>query len=170
MGLGCDIIPEVKYDGVPVSSTIIRDMLLAGDVEQANKFLGHSHILSDIVRYGFRLGSKLGTPTINMLFQDGVLVPAHGVYATKVFIEPSHSALIGVTNVGARPTVDNSGKITAETHILNYRGNLYGRKVRIEFHEYLRSEIKFAGLDELKAQIQKDCISAGAFFDNVLEL
>jgi len=185
MGIGCDILPVVKYNDNIVSSTAIREMLRSGEQKKANAMLGHPHILSDIVRYGFRLGRKLGTPTINMLFQEGVLVPAHGVYATKVYIETqgrtgdgSLSCLreqdrepspvlpyIGITNVGARPTVDDSGKITAETHILNFQGNLYGRKVRIEFHEYLRPEIKFAGLDELKAQIQKDCATAEAFFN-----
>ena len=173
LGLGCAIIPKVTVDGVTVSSTIIRDKLLTGNISQANVLLGHYHILTDTVRYGFHLGSKLGTPTINMQFQQGVLVPAYGVYVTKVYFNGAHTVgstispttpCIGVTNIGARPTVDDSGKVTAETHILNYRGNLYGRKVRIEFHEYLRSEIKFSGLEELKAQIAKDCIAAKQFF------
>lgn len=163
MRIGCDILPVVKHKGTKVSSTNIRELLHNGKIKEANELLGHPHILSDIVRYGFRLGRKLGTPTINMLFQDGVLVPAHGVYATKVYIE-NYVPYMGITNVGSRPTVDNSGKITAETHILDFQGNLYGRKVRIEFHEHLRSEIKFAGLDELKAQIQKDCASAREYF------
>jgi len=163
MGLGCDIVAKVKYDRVPISSTLIRELLKAGDIKHANELLGHPHILSDIVRYGFHLGSKLGTPTINMLFGEGVLVPAHGVYATRVYIE-NKEPYTGVTNVGARPTVGNSGKITAETHLLNFRGNLYGRRVRIEFHDYIRPEKKFTGLDELKAQIQKDCALAEQYF------
>ena len=163
LNLGCDIVPKVKYDGIPISSTLIRELLKNGDVKRANAMLGHPHILSDTVRYGFHLGRKLGTPTINMLFGDGVLVPAHGVYATKVYIE-NDKPHIGVTNVGARPTVDDSGNITAETHILDFRGNLYGRKVRIEFHEYLRPEKKFNVLDELKAQIQTDCALAKNYF------
>ena len=163
LGIGCDIIPEVKVDGVSVSSTIIRDLLIKGDILKANRMLGHPHILTDTVRYGFHLGSKLGTPTINMLFGDGVLIPKNGVYATKIYIESSPCA-IGVTNIGARPTVDDSGKITAETHILDFRGNLYGRKVRIEFHDYIRSEKKFDSLEELKNQIQDDCKTARELF------
>jgi riboflavin kinase/FMN adenylyltransferase len=171
MGLGCDIFPHVEYDGVKVSSTTIRKLLLSGDIKQANTLLGHPHILSDVVRYGFRLGSKLGTPTINMMFQEGVLIPARGVYATKVYIEdsdtsrPPASPRIGVTNIGARPTVADSGKITAETHILNFRENLYGRKVRLEFHKFMRPEIKFNSLEELKAQIKKDCEAASEYFN-----
>ena len=194
MGIGCDIIPEVNYDGAAVSSTQIRSLIASGDIGRANALLGHPHILSDIVRKGYRLGSKLGKPTINMRFGDGVLVPAHGVYATKVFIDEGehfahcfcnteldgnkpnsakYSALnacvfgaLGVTNIGERPTVDDSGEITAETHILNFSGNLYGRRVRVEFHEFLRPEFKFNGVEELKAQIQRDCEAAMQAFDN----
>ena len=162
-GLGCTIIPEVKLDGVTSSSTYIRELILSGNIERANAFLGHPHVLTDIVRYGYRLGSTLGTPTINMCFQDGVLVPAYGVYATKVYIGDSGEH-IGVTNVGVRPTVDNSDQITAETHILDFQGNLYGRQVRIEFYKRLRPEIKFGDITQLKEQINKDCESAHRYF------
>ena len=163
LGIGCDIIPEVKLDGVTCSSTYIRELLSAGDIGTANDFLGHPHVLTDVVRYGYRLGRTLGTPTINMCFPDGVLIPARGVYATKAVLEDG-SIQIGVTNIGIRPTVENNGQVTAETHILDYQGNLYGRQVRIEFYSRLRPEIKFANIDELKAQIQKDCNSARSFF------
>ena len=163
LGLGCDIIPEVRHDGLTVSSTIIREMLSSGDIARANAFLGHPHVLTDVVRYGYRLGSKLNTPTINMCFEDGVLIPLHGVYATRVFLQDG-GEFTGVTNVGARPTVDDSGKVTAETHILGFRDNLYGHKVRVEYHEFLRPEIRFSGTDELKMQIKKDCGAAEEYF------
>jgi len=69
-----------------------------------------------------------------------------------------------VTNVGVRPTVDEAGLLTAETHILNFQRNLYGRQVRVEFHKYLRPEIAFDDIDKLKAQIHKDCIAATDYF------
>ena len=163
LGIGCDIIPAVRYDGVISSSTYIRELIAKGDIERANEFLGHPHVLTDVVRYGYRLGRTLGTPTINMSFQPGVLIPAFGVYATKVHLEDG-SAYIGVTNIGVRPTVDDSGQITAETHILNYQGNLYGHQVRIEFHTRLRHEIRFGDITELKTQIQQDCDSARKHF------
>jgi len=162
-GIGCDIIPEVKYDGIKSSSTYIRELIADGNMERANIFLGHPHVFTDVVRYGYRLGRTLGTPTINMSFQPGVLIPAFGVYATKVFLDDGNEH-IGVTNVGIRPTVDNGGQVTAETHILNYQGNLYGRQVRIEFHTHLRPEIKFGDVTELKEQIQKDCAAAMEYF------
>ena len=163
MGIGCDIIPPVRLDGVVSSSTYIRDLISLGYIERANAFLGHPHVLTDTVRYGYRLGSTLGTPTINMCFEPGVLIPAHGVYATQVFLGGG-SVYAGVTNVGVRPTVDDADTITAETHVLDYRSNLYGHKVRIEFHKRLRPEVKFRSIAELKAQIQKDCASAQEYF------
>jgi len=163
MGIGCDIIPEVKYDGVTSSSTYIRKLLTEGDIERANAFLGHPHVLTDVVRYGYRLGRTLGTPTINMCFSEGTLIPAFGVYATRV-LPGDGASHIGVTNIGIRPTVDNTGKTTAETHILNYQGNLYGRQIRIEFYSRLRPEIKFGDIDELKAQIRNDCDAVRRFF------
>ena len=172
LGLGCDIIPEVKIDGVTSSSTYIRELITSGNIDRANVFLGHPHVLTDVVRYGYRLGRTLGTPTINMCFPDGVLIPAFGVYATKVYIQNGNSQSqsadehLGVTNVGIRPTVGNSEQITAETHILDYQGNLYGHQVRIEFYSRLRAEVKFSDINELKSQIQKDCDSTRTFFSS----
>ena len=163
-GIGCDIIPEVTLDGVTSSSTYIRRLISDGEMERANVFLGHPHVLTDVVRYGYRLGRTLGTPTINMCFSSGVLIPSFGVYATKVFID-NDGGRIGVTNIGVRPTVDNgAGQITAETHILDYQGILYGRRVRVEFYARLRPEIKFNDIDGLKEQIHKDCEASRRYF------
>jgi len=166
MKIGCDIIPDVSYDGIISSSTYIRELLIEGKMERANTFLGHPHVLTDIVRYGYKLGRTLGTPTINMRFSPGVLVPAFGVYATKVYIE-NNDVQTGVTNIGIRPTVDDSDHITAETHILNFQKNLYGHQVRIEFHKRLRPEIKFNNINELKDQIHKDCTAASEYFKSI---
>ena len=171
-GIGCDIIDDIVYDGILSSSSYIRELLTEGEMERANIFLGHPHVLTDIVRYGYKLGRTLDAPTINMRFAPGVLVPAFGVYATKVYIEnnqnpDSSNGHIGVTNIGVRPTVDDSENVTAETHILNYQQNLYGHQVRIEFYKRLRPEIKFNNVDELKNQIIKDCTSAAEYFDKI---
>ncbi|MCL2366692.1 MAG: riboflavin biosynthesis protein RibF [Oscillospiraceae bacterium] len=163
LGIGCDIIPEVTLDNIRSSSTHVRGLIEAGDIERANAFLGHPHVLTDVVRFGYRLGRQLGTPTINMCFAQGVLIPAFGVYATKVYLEDG-SEHIGVTNIGVRPTVNDSELVTAETHILSYQGNLYGHQVRIEFYTWLRAERKFEDIDALKAQIQIDCQAAMDYF------
>jgi len=168
--IGCDIIDDVKYDGIVSSSTYIRELLIEGNIERANAFLGHPHVLTDVVRYGYKLGRTLDAPTINMRFAPGVLIPAFGVYATKVYFDEAlnrncQNGHISVTNIGIRPTVDNSKNVTAETHILNFQRNLYGHQVRIEFYKRLRPEVKFTSVEELKEQIQKDCNAASEYFD-----
>ena len=163
VGIGCDIIPNVLYDGIVSSSTYIRELLKNGDIERANAFLGHPHVLTDVVRYGYKLGRSLDAPTINMRFAPGVLVPAFGVYATKSHLDDGLEK-ISVTNIGIRPTVDDSESITAETHIVSFQRNLYGHQVRIEFYKRLRPEIKFENVKELKEQIKKDCDAASEYF------
>ena len=163
-GIGCDIIPALAVDGRVVSSTYIRELIADGDIETANRFLGHPHTLSDTVHSGYHLGTDLGAPTINMYFPDGVLVPRHGVYATRVIIEDG-SGYIAVTNVGIRPTVSSSGRVSVESHLLDYSGNLYGRQARVEFYAFLRGEVKFGSYEELAAQIKKDAASARAYFE-----
>ena len=157
-GLGCDVIDPVQVEGVTVSSTYIRSLLTDGDMPRAELFMGHPHILTDVVRQGKRLGRRMGTPTVNMQFAPGVLVPRRGVYAARARLpEGIYSA---VTNIGSRPTVDEAGDISVESHLLDYSGNLYGRHVILEFVEHIRDEIRFSSLEELSAQIAKDCVRA----------
>ena len=157
-GLGCDIISAVSYEGKVVSSTLIRGLLQEGSMEKAGEYLGHPHVLTDTVRTGFRIGgSALDAPTINMIFGDGVLVPRRGVYATKVILPDGEH--ISVTNIGVRPTFGGE-KVTVETNILDYNADLYGQKVCVEFHSFIRPERKFESPDALMAQIKRDANTA----------
>ena len=158
-GLGCDIIPAVKLDGRVISSTYIRELIKEGNMEEAMRYLGHPHCLSDTVRSGYHLGSKIGAPTINMAFPDGVLVPKHGVYAARVFLEDG-CAYTAVTNIGVRPTVSRGETVSVESHLLDYSGNLYGRELRVEFYKFLRPEMKFSSCEELAEQIHRDAEEA----------
>ncbi len=162
-GLGCDIIDAVKLDGAVVSSTRIRALIAEGDMEEANRLLGHPHCLVDTVHYGFQLGCRLGTPTINMRFAEGVLVPRHGVYAAKVFLDNGEERM-AVTNIGVRPTVSGSDRVSVESYILDFDGDLYDHTVRVEFHRFLRDERKFAGVEELRAQILRDAQTTREYF------
>ena len=163
-GIGCDVISALAIDDIVVSSTYIRELIAAGDIERANEFLGHPHTLSDTVHSGYHLGTKMGTPTINMYFPEGVLVPKHGVYATRVFLDDGMS-YCAVSNVGVRPTVGENNRVNVESFLLDYSGNLYGRQVRLEFLSFIRPETKFDSVDELGAQIKKDAEIARAFFE-----
>ncbi len=164
-GLGCDVIPAVTLEGRVVSSTYIRTLIEDGDMERANAYLGHPHTLVDTVHYGFRLGTKMGTPTINMRFPEGVIVPRHGVYAAKAILEDGSSHM-AVTNIGVRPTVSGENKVSVESFILDYSGNLYDHEVRVEFYKFLRPEQKFENIDALRKQILQDAESTRNYFSN----
>lgn len=160
-GLGCDVIPPVMHNGILVSSTYIRDLIRDGEMERAAEFLGHPHLLTDTVRTGFRIGRTMDFPTINMAFEEGVLVPRKGVYASRVLLpDGEHGA---VTNIGMRPTFDGH-RITVETHILDYSADLYGQRVCVEFCSFLRPEQKFDSVEALRAQIRNDSEQARAYF------
>lgn len=163
-GLGCDVIPSVTLDGRVVSSTYIRTLIENGEMEEARRYLGHPHVLTDTVHSGYHLGSRLGAPTINMLFPEGVLVPRHGVYATRVCLENGES-YCAVTNIGVRPTVSGNNRVSVESHMLDYSGNLYGRQARVEFFSFLRSEVKFDSFEALSAQILRDAQTAREYFE-----
>ncbi len=163
LGLGCDIIPEVTYDGITVSSTYIRTLVEAGDVERAAEFLGHRHCLSRTVEHGQRIGRTIGIPTVNLTMPPHVLAPAHGVYITRVYL-PDGRSFAGVTNVGTRPTVSDSAAVSVETYLLDFDGDLYGQTIRLDFCRRLRSERKFPSLEELRQQIQANIDETRAYF------
>lgn len=163
LGLGCDIIPKVEVGGITVSSTYIRRLVELGQVERANRFLGHPHTLSQIVRHGRRIGRTIGVPTINLTPPPHVLVPSHGVYATRVFL-PGGASYAAVTNVGTRPTVNEGRDVTVEPWLLDFDGDLYGQTVRVEFYKRLRDEVRFDSLESLKAQIAADAAATRAYF------
>ena len=153
-GLGCDVIGQVTFRGITVSSTYIRTLIAAGDMRSAREFMGHPHVMTDVVRHGHRLGRHLGAPTVNMQFAPGVLIPPRGVYATRLRLP--EGTFPAVTNVGVRPTVSEDGPLSVESHILDYQGNLYGRTLALEFIDFLRPERRFDSLDELSSQIARD--------------
>ena len=163
LGLGCDIIPKVEYDGITVSSTYIRQLVESGQVERAAEFLGHRHCLSQTVTHGFRFGRTIGIPTINFTVPDHVLVPERGVYITRAYL-PDGSSIAGVTNVGTRPTVSDSGKVSIETFLLDFDGDLYGKRIRLEFCRRLREEKKFDSPQQLKDEVEKNIAQARAYF------
>ena len=163
LGLGCDIIPKVEIGETTVSSTYIRRLVELGQVERAAQFLGHPHVLTQVVRHGRRIGHTIGIPTVNLTAPPKVLVPSYGVYATRVFL-PDGSSYMGVTNVGIRPTVANGNDVTVETWLLDFEGDLYGQTLRVEFFHHIRDEVRFDSLDALKAQITADAETTRRFF------
>lgn len=154
-GLTCIIVPQQDLDGGRISSTRIRELLENGQTQQANRLLGHPHVLTGTVMTGKQLGRTIGIPTANLTFPAGLLVPKFGVYACKVSVDGN--TYTAVTNIGTRPTVDGVG-VTAEAHLLDFEGDLYGKEITIAFCAFLRPEQKFDSLGELKVQIAKDIV------------
>ena len=155
-GYGCDVIEKVELDGVVVSSTYIRTLVAEGNVEEAGRFLGHPHLLTGPVLHGFRLGRKLGTPTINQRFEPGVLVPRHGVYAARVRLLDEAAYWPAVTNIGVRPTVGGEDAVSVVGWLLGNEGNAYDRPAVCELYAFLRPERKFDSLEALSGQIHAD--------------
>ena len=147
------IVEEQTMDGEKISSTRIRALIEKGDMEGAKQLLGHFHMLTGKVVHGHGLGRTISIPTANLQLPDELVKPAFGVYACRAWVNGNH--YVAVTNIGTRPTVDGQG-VTVEPWILDFDGDLYGKEITLEFHKFLRPEQKFADLDELKAQIQKD--------------
>ena len=163
LGIGCDIIPKVELDGITVSSTYIRTLVESGDVERAAQFLGHRHCLSQAVRHGQHFGRTIGIPTVNLTIPEGVLVPRYGVYISRVYL-PDGRSFPGVTNIGTRPTVSSSPEVTVETFLLDFDGDLYDRRIRLEFFCHLRGEQRFPDALALRDQIHRDIDHARAYF------
>lgn len=152
-GIPCVVVPQMKAEDAPISSTRIRQLLTEGEMEKAVELLGHPHILTGRVEAGRQLGRTIGIPTANLTIPEGTVIPRFGVYACKTRIDGKVYA--AVTNIGTRPTVGGH-RITVEPWILDFAGDLYGKDLTLEFYAFLRPEQKFESLDELKAEIHKN--------------
>ena len=142
-----EIVRPVLDDGVPVSSTRIRAALREGDVPLANRLLGSPYMTCGTVVHGRHMGHSLGFPTINQLFSPEDLIPRFGVYAT--IVEVDGKEYVGATDIGVKPTVGDGYAPAAETFILGYDGDLYGRNIVIRYYAFLRGEKRFDSLEEL---------------------
>lgn len=153
LGFEVRIISLEKDENIIISSSHIRDLLSEGNITLANKMLGYKYFITGLVIRGDNLASKLGFPTINIHYDKNKLIPKIGIYKGKVKIaDRIHSAAI---YVGKRPTV-NGKEIRVEAHIIGFYDDLYGEQVEIVFEEFIRPEIKFNSLEDLKKQIIKD--------------
>ncbi len=161
-GITAHICERVEAFGDTVSSTRIRKLLKAGDIESANALLTYPYYLRAPVLHGKELGRKLGLPTINQAISPSRTPMARGIYYTKTEIDGTE--YISVSNLGERPTVENGAEVNLETHILGFDGDLYGKTVTVRFFGRGREEMRFDSIEELRAAVMLDCESAREFF------
>lgn len=155
-GYSLKVLEAVKVEGRPVSSSRIRRLLEAGEVEQAARFLGRAYALEGEVSEGAKRGRGLGIPTANLAVWAKRAAPLNGVYACRAWL--GQRSWEAVTNIGLRPTFEDELQApVVEAHLLDYAGDdFYGQKMRLDFVARLRDEKKFEGVDELLAQIERD--------------
>ncbi len=162
LGFEAVIVQPVEVDGGAVSSTRVRQRLAAGDMRGVCALLGRPYELRGMVAHGKRLGRRLGFPTANLDIAPGRALPRAGVYVCALSF--GGQWLPGVLNIGSQPTAP-SGHVTCEAHALCELGDVYGRYMWVRFIEFSRPERRFAGVDELRAQVERDKAGARAYFE-----
>ncbi|WP_027398314.1 bifunctional riboflavin kinase/FAD synthetase [Anaerovorax odorimutans] len=161
-GFGIHVLEPFKIDDNLVSSTFIRKLIAEGKVDQCERYMGRNYTVGGEVVVGNRIGRTIGFPTSNILIDDSMVTPSHGVYIT--YCNYNGVRHPSVTNVGIKPTIGDNKK-TIETHIFDFNKELYGKKIRVEFLEKIRNEIKFENVDQLSDQIKNDCLTAKKYHD-----
>ena len=162
-GYTLHVMPRIEYHGEKVSSSYIRELILAGNMEETAKLLRRFYFVDGTIEKGNHLGSKIGFPTANI--STDKLLPQYGVYATIAQVDGNlYSA---VTNVGTKPTVKSDDTPNIETFILDFSGDVYNEEMRVYFVRQIRREKAFANVDELKRQIASDARSASGMLENL---
>ncbi len=157
---GCEntvTVPEITLEGETISSSAIREHLMRGEIETANRMLGRAFSLTATVSTGKRLGRTIGFPTANQRFPSGLAPLKKGVYATRCSFGDGENYM-GVSNVGIRPSIETGDdhRLNCETYIIDFSGEIYGKEMKVEFCSFLREEKKFSSLDELSRAIELD--------------
>jgi riboflavin kinase/FMN adenylyltransferase len=165
LGFAAHGVPELVWGGERISSTRIRRALSEGKTAEAAEMLGRPYSIAGTIARGDRLGQKLGWPTINVT-SENKLLPADGVYACRVFFPSYPATFDGVTNIGTRPTVYENYQRVVESHILDFKANVYGQRVELQFHKRLREERIFPTVMDLSAQIGRDVEATREYFAN----
>lgn len=165
LGLEIVTIPKVRVGDQEVSSTGIRSLIEEGRMEEAGQMLGAPYSFTGTVCHGRALGRTLGFPTVNLYPEEDKLLPPFGVYYSLVRV--GDREYHGITNVGCKPTVSGKERPGIETHLYDFQGDLYDRELKVGLLHFSRPEQKFAGLEELKRQLERDIHGGSAYFRQI---
>jgi len=152
-GFEVNVLEPYIVDGNLVSSSLIRTLIAEGKVDECSKYLGRYYSTSGTVRIGNQIGRTIGFPTSNIIINDSMVWPSHGVYITNCYYNGTKYS--AVTNVGIRPTIGDNRKVV-ETHMFDFDQTIYEREIEVEFLKKIRDEIKFKDKEELKKRISLD--------------
>lgn len=161
------VVKKMKEDARDISSTFVREEIALGNIEKANHLLGYRYFVTSVVAHGNKIGRSIGIPTINQLPPEEKLLPPNGVYITEVYIDEQRYR--GITNVGCKPTIEGKNPVGVETHLLDFRGDVYDKLVTVEFICRVREERRFESIHALKEQMQNDIAFGRAYFSKNME-
>lgn len=159
------VLDKLKDSNRDISSTYVREKIADGNIRKANQLLGYHYFIKSEILHGKKLGRRIGIPTINMILPEHKLLPPNGVYVTEVLVDGK--TYMGVTNVGCKPTVSKERVIGVETYIDDFNQDVYGEKIVVSFLEFIRPEMKFASVEELKKQMNTDIQVARKYYKNI---
>jgi riboflavin kinase/FMN adenylyltransferase len=163
LGFGAFGIDEVSFGGDRISSSRIRRAISEGKVAEALDMLGRPYSIAGVIARGDRMGQRLGWPTINLV-PENKLLPLDGVYASRVFFPSVPATFDCVTNIGTRPTVYENYQRVVESHILDFKADVYGERVELSFYKRLREERIFPTVMDLSSQIGRDVEATREYF------
>ena len=163
-GFYTEILEKEKYEGRDISSTYVREELDQGHIEKVNQLLGYPYFTKGEIVHGRQLGRTIGIPTANLIPPSEKKLPPNGVYITESIIQGR--TYQGITNVGYKPTVKENF-LGVETYLFSCNADLYGQEAEVKFYRYLRPEVKFASLEELKNQMMKDIQKGKDYFNGI---
>ncbi len=149
------VVPVLRQGGDSVSSTRIRELVARGAVAEAGELLGAPFALAGPVEHGEKRGRELGYPTANLVPQEGLALPAHGVYACRARLQDG-TVLSAAVSIGIRPQFETTLGVLVEAYLLDFSGDLYGQRLELEFVERLRGEERFDGVEALLVQMDRD--------------
>ncbi len=158
LGYELDLIEKVRLDGAEVSSTRVRNEVADGNMPMAERLLGDYYSVSGPVEHGRHLGHTIGVPTVNVMPPDNKLLPPYGVYRSLVVL--GDTTFRGMTNIGRKPTISEKERVGAETYIYDFDRDIYGEFIEVKLLEFMRPEMKFDSVEELKKTIKNDLVRA----------
>lgn len=167
LGIKVEVIGQELYKDEVISSTRIRKLISSGQVDLVNDLLGYNYFIDEVVEKGYQLGRTINFPTINQKLSENICLLKFGVYISSVNI--NGKTYKSITNIGIKPTITGNRQPLAETHIIGYSGDLYGRKLKVELYKFVRQEQKFENIQQLKDNISRDVMQTIKYFEKTID-